>query len=123
LLLTDACATAPRSHTTTPAVVVTGDVFQRGQASYYDNSAGRETASGEIFDETKLTAAHRSLPFGTVLLVTNDRNGLTVQVRVNDRGPFTGGRVLDLSLAAAKQLKMLDAGVVPVTIRVIKKGK
>jgi rare lipoprotein A len=101
--------------------VLPPDVFQRGQASFYDNSAGRQTASGEVFDETKLTAAHRSLPFGTHVVVTNDRNGLSVEVRINDRGPFAGGRVIDLSLAAAKQLKMIDAGVVPVTIRVIKK--
>ncbi len=116
-----ACASAPRSTPTTPSVPApSGDVYQRGQASYYDNSAGRQTASGDVFDETKLTAAHRTLPFGTMVLVTNDRNGLSVEVRINDRGPYASGRVIDLSLAAAKKLKMLDAGVVPVTIRVIR---
>jgi rare lipoprotein A len=89
-------------------------------ASYYAaRYHGRTTASGEVFDVGKLTAAHRTLPFGTRVRVSNVRNGRSVNVRVNDRGPFVAGRVIDLSPAAARQLDMLDAGVVPVLLEVL----
>lgn len=96
-----------------------GQVFT-GKASYYgDKFHGRNTASGEVFDMNKYTAAHRTLMFGTLIKVTNLWNKRSVVVRVNDRGPFKSGRVLDLSKAAAKDLDMLAAGVVDVKIEVM----
>jgi rare lipoprotein A len=86
-----------------------------GLASFYSIGYRGPTADGERYNPKKLTAAHRSLPFGTVLRVTNKVSGRSVTVTVNDRGPFVRGRVLDLSLAAAKALHMVDRGVVPVT--------
>jgi rare lipoprotein A len=91
--------------------------MQSGVASYYGKRyQGRETASGEIFDLNKFTAAHRSLPFGDVVRVTNLANGRSVLVRINDRGPFVGDRIVDLSLAAARQLDMIEAGVTQVRL-------
>ena len=82
-----------------------------GEASYYGHElAGNRTASGERFDPTALTAAHRTLPMGSVLRVTNTSNGKSVIVRVNDRGPFTGNRIIDISLAAARQISMVGPG-------------
>jgi rare lipoprotein A len=75
-----------------------------GQASVYDRSSGALTASGESLREDALTAAHRSLPFGTVVAVINNENGRTALVRINDRGPFVRGRVIDLTPAAARAL-------------------
>ncbi|QIQ88216.1 MAG: septal ring lytic transglycosylase RlpA family protein [Erythrobacter sp.] len=83
-----------------------------GAASYYgDELAGNPTASGESFDPNKLTAAHRTLPLGSRVRVTNPANGESVVVRINDRGPFHGNRVIDLSLAAARQIGLLKSGV------------
>jgi rare lipoprotein A len=94
---------------------------QRGMGSWYGRALqGRKTASGERFDRHKLTAAHRKLPFGTRVRVTNTRNGKAVIVRINDRGPFGGHRIIDVSEAAAKRLGMIAAGVVPVTIEVVR---
>jgi rare lipoprotein A len=94
----------------------TGD----GLASYYaDKYQGRKTASGETFDTARLTAAHRTLPFGTSVRVTNVANGKSVVVRVNDRGPFVRGRVIDLSRAAADKLGMVRAGLADVKVEVI----
>jgi|SRR5215475_110501 len=91
-----------------------------GTASWYgDPHHGRETASGEIFDKTSLTAAHRTLPFGTRVAVTNLDNGRTVEVRVNDRGPFVAGRLIDLSEGAARSLGRIGVGLMRVRIRVI----
>ena len=88
-----------------------------GQASYYGaRHHGNKTASGERFDQHALTAAHRSLPFGSLVQVTNLRNDKTVVVRINDRGPYAKKRIIDLSHQAAKQLDMLRDGVVPVRI-------
>ena len=75
-----------------------------GIASVYDRSSGKQTASGEQLDERALTAAHRSLPFGTVVRVKNNRNGREALVRINDRGPFVRGRIIDLTPAGAKVL-------------------
>ena len=89
----------------------------QGKASWYGKYfQGKPPASGELFDTAKLTAAHKTLPFGTQLKVTNLYNNKSVIVRVNDRGPFHGKRILDLSKAAARQLNMLHAGVVEVKI-------
>lgn len=88
-----------------------------GLASYYaPKFHGRKTASGERYDKHELTAAHRRLPFGTIVHVVNLRNGKSVDVRINDRGPFIRGRIIDLSYAAAKQVGMLRDGVVKVSI-------
>ena len=86
-----------------------------GIAAYYDTHYHGRTAAGVPYDPHQFTAAHRTLPFGTRLKVTDRRTGRSVEVTVNDRGPFTHGRVLDLSLAAAKQLRMLDRGLVRIT--------
>jgi rare lipoprotein A len=94
-----------------------------GMASYYANSlAGRRTASGERYDPQQFVAAHRSLPFGTILRVTNPANGNSVEVRVIDRGPFTRGRVLDVSRSAAEALGMIRRGIAPVQIEVLSRG-
>jgi rare lipoprotein A len=89
-----------------------------GDASFYaGRHQGKPTASGEAFDKNALTAAHRSLPFGTRLEVTNLENDRSVVVRINDRGPFVRGRIVDLSLAAAKALGMAKDGVARVRLR------
>ncbi len=85
-----------------------------GQAAWYD---GGKTASGEFSGPTDLTAAHRSLPFGTNVLVENLANGLQVTVRVNDRGPFSAGRMIDLSRSAAEHIGMISSGTTRVRIR------
>ena len=93
---------------------------ESGMASFYGNEfQSRKTANGERFDQGKLTAAHRTLAFGTRLKVTNTQNSKSVVVRVNDRGPFAKGRVIDLSSSAFKAIASLNAGVVPVRIEVV----
>jgi rare lipoprotein A len=88
---------------------------QCGQASWYGPGFhGRRTANGEIFNQNSLTAAHPSLPFGTRVRVT--RGNRSVTVRINDRGPFTGGRIIDLSSGAARQLGIIDSGVARVCL-------
>lgn len=83
-----------------------------GKVSYYgDEFHGNKTASGEVFDQNKLTAAHKTLPFGTKLLLINPKNGKSVIVTVNDRGPFVDNRVVDISKSAAKHLSILRSGV------------
>lgn len=95
----------------------------QGVASWYgEEFAGRTTANGEIFDPSRLTAAHRSLPFGTLLDVTNHKTGQTVRVRVNDRGPYIGGRIIDLSYAAAKEIGLIEPGIGEVEILLVKMG-
>ena len=93
-----------------------------GRASWYGSENGRATASGERFNRHKLTAAHRSLPFGTIIHVTNLRNGCSCDVRINDRGPWAHSRVLDLSSAAADELHMKKDGIVPVEFQIVKLG-
>ncbi|NUP09913.1 MAG: septal ring lytic transglycosylase RlpA family protein [Polyangiaceae bacterium] len=94
---------------------------EQGLATYYaDSLSGNKTASGERYNPKELTAAHRTLPFGTVVQVTR-KDGRSVRVRINDRGPFGGKkRIIDLSKAAAKELDMLKDGVVSVTITVVR---
>jgi len=94
----------------------------RGRASWYGSDQGRATASGERFNARKFTAAHRSLPFGTIIHVTNLNNGLSVDVRINDRGPWAHSRILDLTSAAADALQMKRSGIVPVEFQIIKLG-
>lgn len=91
-----------------------------GKASYYaDKFHGRTTASGAKYDKKKLTAAHKTLPFGTVVEVTNMANNKKVTVTINDRGPFVAGRIIDLSRAAAEKIDMVTAGVVDVKVRIV----
>ena len=93
---------------------------ETGEASYYAQAHhGKRTASGERFDQHALTAAHRTLPFGTQVRVTNLNNERSVVVRINDRGPFVRGRIIDVSRAAAERLGMLRAGVAPVRIEAL----
>lgn len=95
-----------------------GSGSETGLASFYsENYNGKKTANGEIYHSSELTAAHKKLPFGTQVKVTNLSNGKTVKVRVNDRGPFISGRIIDLTRAAAKKIDMIGAGVVKVKIR------
>jgi len=97
------------------------DYKEKGMASWYGKPYhGRTTASGERYDMHQMTAAHRTLPFGTVVRVTNLENGRKVEVRITDRGPFKKGRIIDLSYAAAKKLDMIGPGVVKVKIVVVK---
>lgn len=93
---------------------------QYGNASYYGKQFhGKQTASGEIFDMYKMTCAHKTLPFNTRVKVTNLSNKKTVIVRVNDRGPFVAGRIIDLSYAAAKKIDLILLGVTRVKIEVL----
>ena len=95
---------------------------QEGRASFYANRfQGRPTASGEPYDSASLTAAHRSLPFGTKVKVTNLRNNKSVTVTINDRGPHHPNRIIDLSKAAARKLGFIDRGVTRVRIEEAKK--
>jgi rare lipoprotein A len=92
-----------------------------GKASYYaDKFEGRATSSGETFRNSGLTAAHKSLPFGTLVRVTNLENNKQVVVKINDRGPFVAGRVIDLSKKAAEEIDMIRQGVVEVKLEVLK---
>jgi rare lipoprotein A len=90
---------------------------ERGKASYYSKSwSGRKTANGERLHHDSLTCAHKTYPFGTLLKVTNPVNGLSVIVKVTDRGPYVKGRVVDLSVRAAKELGILAQGIAPVIV-------
>jgi rare lipoprotein A len=117
-LVACACGGPPRHDT--PPRTGPGPVVQRGLATFYGvEQQGGPTASGERFDRNQLTAAHRTLPLGTRVRVTNTRNGRSVEVRINDRGPYGQGRIIDLSEAAARRLDMIAAGVVPVIVEVL----
>ncbi|HUP45503.1 MAG TPA: septal ring lytic transglycosylase RlpA family protein [Thermoanaerobaculia bacterium] len=108
--------------TGTPPAAREADVL-RGVASWYgEEFAGRTTANGEIFDPMQLTAAHRTLPFGTVLDVTNHGTKQSVRVRINDRGPYIGNRVLDLSYAAAQQIGLILPGSGEVEMKIVRLG-
>ncbi len=98
-------------------------IHQRGIASWYGPKFhGRLTANGETYDMHQVTAAHRELPFGTVIEVENLDNGRRIRVRINDRGPFVRGRILDLSYEAARQLGMAEAGLARIELRVVSVG-
>lgn len=112
----------PRStaHPVDPAKISTANAYQIGTASYYGKKFhGRKTANGETFNMYKLTAAHRVLPLGTVVRVTHLGSGRWVEVRVNDRGPFIEGRILDVSFAAALELEMVEAGTAKVMVEIV----
>ena len=94
---------------------------QSGKASYYAMKfQSKKTASGELYDRAEKTAAHKKLPFGTKVKVTNTKNSKSVIVKINDRGPFVKGRIVDLSSSAFSSIANLDAGVIEVKIKVIK---
>jgi rare lipoprotein A len=109
----------PRQYYSRRALLV-----RTGRASYYaDSFAGRRTANGEIYDPNAYTAAHRTLPFGSIVRVTNEKTGAWVLVRINDRGPFGARtRILDLSKQAAMRLAILQAGVARVRMEVLEMG-
>lgn len=114
---------APQPAPPAPAPVVStpandAPIFtQQGRASWYGNfHQGQKTASGELYDMNQLTAAHRSLPFGSIVRVTDIKSGKSVKVRINDRGPRIKNRVLDLSAQAARELGITDHGVAQVKI-------
>jgi rare lipoprotein A len=117
----DASVTAPANPVGEAPVSSPQDtVLGQGSASYYAAKFhGRRTASGETFDNRAMTAAHRSLPFGSLVRVTNPDNGRSVVVRINDRGPFTRGRMIDVSRAAAEELGMVTRGHATVELALI----
>jgi 3D (Asp-Asp-Asp) domain-containing protein len=118
ILSMPACMTVPKGVGDYDAGYV-----EQGIASWYGGDFhGRPTASGAIYDQFKLTAAHRLLPLGSVVRVTNAENGRAVEVVINDRGPFIKGRIIDLSYAAAEQLGGVDSGTLPVVVEMIRMG-
>lgn len=122
LALSSGCARKTSARVPPPVKPARIGETQTGIASWYGPPySGRRSADGEIFDMEKLTAAHRTLPFDTWIQVTNLSNKKRVDVRITDRGPFVNGRIIDLSLAAAREIDMVTAGIVRVRIKVIKK--
>jgi rare lipoprotein A len=110
---------SPAKHGKTPAPAPVGYV-EEGNASWYGNPFhGRRASNGEVYDMYKLTAAHRTLPFETMVRVTNLNNGKSTTVRITDRGPFVENRIIDLSLAAAREIESVGPGVVPVHLEVL----
>jgi rare lipoprotein A len=110
---------SPRSSKTQPVPHPSG-YTEEGNASWYGNPFhGRRSSNGETYDMYKLTAAHRTLPFDTMVRVTNLNNGKSTTVRITDRGPFVDNRILDLSLAAAREIESVGPGVVPVRLEVL----
>jgi peptidoglycan lytic transglycosylase len=119
LVVAAGCARPPVSAPTLPPEPMESGI-QTGQASWYgEPHHGRRTASGEIYDMYQLTAAHPTLPFGTRVLGTNLKNGRSVEVRINDRGPTAADRIIDLSYAAAQKLGVLSSGLTRVRLRVV----
>jgi rare lipoprotein A len=97
-----------------------GTIIETGIASWYTSDKAESlTANGDIFNPSSLSAAHKSLKFGTVVRIMNLDNGKSVDVRINDRGPFVEGRIIDLSPAAAKQINMIDSGIAKVSLTLI----
>ena len=127
LFLTGCGTTSPRfTSASAPVPAASRDAGMHqltGIASYYAQEFdGRPTANGEMYDMHKLTAAHRTLPFNSLVRVTNQQTGESVVVRINDRGPFKKDRVIDLSLAAAQQIGLIAPGTGPVRLDVLELG-
>ena len=113
-------APPPAKHGKTPPAPAPVGYIEEGNASWYGNPFhGRRASNGEVYDMYKLTAAHRTLPFETMVRVTNLDNGKSTTVRITDRGPFVNNRIIDLSLAAAREIESVGPGVVPVRIEVL----
>ena len=107
-------------HAKTPPIPAAVGYTEEGNASWYGNPFhGRRASNGEVYDMYKLTAAHRTLPFETMVRVTNLNNGKTTTVRITDRGPFVDNRIIDLSQAAAREIESIGPGIVPVRIEVL----
>ena len=122
LLVASLLTSCTRQHVSPPASTppVPDRRIQYGLASWYGRERqGQRTASGELYDSTQLTAAHRTLPFGTRVRVTNLDTGRSVVVRVNDRGPFAYGRLIDVSRAAARELGVFGAGLFTVRLEIL----
>lgn len=114
-----ACTSVIRFTNNSTVATTPGKVF-RGYASYYhDSFNGKKTANGEIFDNNLLTAAHKELPFNTVIKVKNLKNGKEVVLRINDRGPFVSGRILDVSRKAAIELDFIREGITEVEFEIL----
>ena len=123
LFFSMACSLPPARVKTPEPSLPRGGASQTGIASWYGPGFhGQPTASGAVYNQYELTAAHQTLPLGTRVMVTNLDNGRSTQVTINDRGPFAKGRILDLSYAAAKMLGMIGPGTIPVRIEVIDSG-
>ncbi len=118
------CLSSLFIRSTTPQDPMLGIVFS-GKASYYGiRFHGKKTANGEIMNKNDLTCAHKTLPFGTMLEVTNKANNKSVVVRVNDRGPYSGIRIIDISVEAAKTIEMIEQGITTVDVMIVgRKGK
>ena len=107
----------------TPEIAPRAGAVERGRVSLYGAEfAGKTTANGDVFDPDGLTMAHRTLPFGTRVRVTNAENNRSVEVTVNDRGPAVAGRIADLSLGAARHIGMVASGVVEATLEIVRLG-
>ena len=119
------CAASPRFviHREPEASPPTSSYLRDGVASYYaEEFHGRKTSNGETYDMNQLTAAHQTLPFGTIVNVTNKKSGRSVTVRINDRGPFLKDRIIDLSRAAAEKIGMIGPGTAEVHLEVLEWG-
>jgi rare lipoprotein A len=111
---------APTPRPKTPVAPAASGYTEEGNASWYGKPFnGRRASNGEIYDMYKLTAAHRTLPFDTMVRITNLNNGKSTTVRITDRGPFVDNRIIDLSLAAAREIESVGPGVVPVRLEVL----
>lgn len=118
-----ACSVPPAGVNIPEPTVPRGAAIQTGIASWYGPGFhGRPTASGAVYNQHDLTAAHQTLPLGTKVMVTNLENGRSAEVTINDRGPFLKGRIIDLSYAAGQMLGMLGRGTIPVRVEVIDSG-
>jgi len=116
-------APAPAPSVPSPGAAGGAGYVEEGIASWYGFPfQGRRAADGEIYDMNQMTAAHRTLPFGSIVRVTNLNNGLQTEVRITDRGPFIEGRIIDLSLAAAKALDVVSTGTAPVRLELVLAG-
>jgi rare lipoprotein A len=124
LLLTGCGTSSPRFSSSARPPPRDESVHQlTGIASYYAHEFdGKPTANGEVYDMHQLTAAHRTLPFNSLVRVTNQQTGESVVVRINDRGPFKNDRVIDLSLAAAQRIGLIAQGTGPVRLEVLERG-
>ena len=119
-IVTTALATVAIAAAAVSFAPASAEAKQCGKASWYGPGFhGRTTANGEKYNQNAMTAAHKGLRFGSKVRVTNQRNGKSVTLRINDRGPFIKGRIIDVSKAAAGQLGMRNAGVAPVCVSVI----
>lgn len=115
--------TAPEERESMAERFSPGDIIQRGSSSWYGpNFQGKITANGEVYNMNDLTAAHRTLPFNTVVRVTNQANGRNVEVRINDRGPYIGDRIIDISRRAAEEIDMIQVGVQEVELQLVRIG-